>query len=130
MSNVPDATESTVITPKSVAIESAKKVRKKPLFNITFQSPIRPGAVLEIFIQFTGRLFNDTSEGLFRSSYIDPVIKETKWFVSTHMRPNLARSVFPCFDEPAYKVPMVITVGRHKNMSVISNMPLKSTTPM
>lgn len=118
------------VSSNPVAVESAEKISKKPLFSITLQSPPEPGAMLEIFIQFTGRLFNDTSEGLFRSSYVDPITKETKWFVSSYMRPNLARSVFPCFDEPAYKVPMVITVGRHKNMTAVSNMPLQKTEPM
>lgn len=118
------------VTSSPVNVESTEKLSKKPLLSVTLQSPVEPGAVLEIFIQFTGRLFNDTSEGLFRSSYLDPVTKESKWFVSSYMRPNLARSVFPCFDEPAYKVPMVIAVGRHKSMTAVSNMPLEKTEPM
>lgn len=111
-------------------MESTEKLNKKSLFTITLQSPVEPGITIEIFMRFSGKLFNDTSEGLFRSSYVDPVTKESKWFVSTHMRPNLARSVFPCFDEPAYKVPIVITVGRHKNMTAVSNMPLEKSEPM
>lgn len=84
---------------------------------------------MEIYIHYTGRLFNDTTEGLFRSNYIDPMTKETKWFIATYLRPNLARTVFPCYDEPAYKVPMAVTLARHKNMTSASNMPLKRTRP-
>ncbi|CAG9815486.1 unnamed protein product [Phaedon cochleariae] len=115
-------------SPTPVNVESSRKVKSKPLFNIILQSPVKTGAVLEVFIRFTGRLFNDTSEGLFRSSYVDPLTKKTKWFAATHMRPNMARSVFPCYDEPVYRVPMVVSVARHKNMTSISNMPLESTT--
>ncbi|XP_018561652.1 aminopeptidase N [Anoplophora glabripennis] len=111
-------------------VQSTQKLSKKSLFTITLQSPVEPGVILEIHIRFTGRIFNDSSEGLFRSSYVDPVTKETKWFVATHMRPNLARSVFPCFDEPAYKVPIVITVGRLKNMTAVTNMPLAKIVSM
>lgn len=55
--------------------------------------------------------------------------KDTKWFVSTYMRPNMARSVFPCYDEPAFKVPFIFSVARHKNMTAVTNMPLESTRP-
>ncbi|XP_072390587.1 aminopeptidase N [Diabrotica undecimpunctata] len=115
--------------PVPVVIESAEKVRSKPLYNIVLQSPINSGALLEVYLHFTGKIFNDSTEGLFRGNYVDPMTKETKWFVATHMRPNMARSVFPCYDEPAFKVPFVISVARHKNMTAISNMPLDYTTP-
>ncbi|KAJ8917173.1 hypothetical protein NQ315_012665 [Exocentrus adspersus] len=125
-----EAAESEQPSPSSLAVESTSKVAKKPWLAIILQNEAKSGAILEVFLRFTGSLFNDTSEGLFRNSYIDPLTKETKWFVSTYMRPNLARSVFPCFDEPAYKVPMVITVGRHKSMVAVSNMPLEKTEAM
>ncbi|KAG5881692.1 hypothetical protein JTB14_002175 [Gonioctena quinquepunctata] len=117
------------MTPKPIGVESSERVKNKPLFNIVLQTNVKPGAILEVYLQFTGKLFNDTSEGLFRSSYVDPMTKGTKWFVSTHMRPNMARSVFPCFDEPVYKVPITVSVARHKNMTAVGNMPLESTKP-
>ncbi|KAK9874641.1 hypothetical protein WA026_005467 [Henosepilachna vigintioctopunctata] len=46
------------------------------------------------------------------------------------MRPNLARRIFPCFDEPAFKVPFIVHVARKKTMTAISNMPLQSTEDM
>lgn len=91
---------------------------------------MKRGAQCEIKLTFAGKLYNDTSEGLFRSSYIDPETKTQKWFVATYFRPNLARRAFPCFDEPAFKAPFVISIARHKNMTALSNMPLASTVNM
>lgn len=88
------------------------------------------GTQCEIDLTFTGKLFNDTSEGLFRSSYVDPESKKQKWFVASHFRPNMARRMFPCFDEPAYKVPFLISIARHKSMVALSNMPLEKSTKM
>nr|CAH7750129.1 unnamed protein product [Callosobruchus chinensis] len=122
-----NSTEANVFTPQMLTIETAEKVPKKPLYQIAFGSPIKPGAQLQVYIQFSGPLFNDTSEGFFRSSYPDPVTKRAKWLAATHMRPNMARTVFPCYDEPAYKVPMVISVARPKHMIAISNMPVEKT---
>jgi aminopeptidase N len=107
-----------------------ERVPKKPLYVIHLEKSANRGTQCEVDLTFKGRLYNDTSEGLFRSSYIDPETKTLKWFVATHFRPNLARRVFPCFDEPAYKVPFVINVARHKSMVALSNMPLETTEKM
>lgn len=48
--------------------------------------------------------------------------------MATQFRPNLARQVFPCFDEPGYKVPFEISIARARNMTALSNMPVKETT--
>ncbi|KAL3276601.1 hypothetical protein HHI36_011973 [Cryptolaemus montrouzieri] len=46
------------------------------------------------------------------------------------MRPNLARRIFPCFDEPAFKAPFEVHVARKKEMVAITNMPLERTEEM
>lgn len=107
-----------------------ERVPKKPLYIIHLEKSANRGAQCEVDLTFKGYLYNDTSEGMFRSSYKDSETKSIKYFVATHLRPNLARRVFPCFDEPAYKVPFVISVARHKNMVALSNMPLESSKQM
>lgn len=91
---------------------------------------LKRGTQCEVDLTFNGKLINDTSEGLFRHSYINPTTNEKKWYVATHLRPNIARRVFPCFDEPAYKVPFTISIARKKNMTCLSNMPLERTEDM
>ncbi|KAF7279863.1 hypothetical protein GWI33_006670 [Rhynchophorus ferrugineus] len=106
----------------------SRKVNKQSMISIDMDTVMKTGAVLEIYIEFEGYMFNDTTEGLFRNSYIDPETKQKKWYVATFMRPNLARNVFPCFDEPAYKVPFQVTIIRPKHMRAIFNMPLESSS--
>lgn len=88
------------------------------------------GSQFELEIHFSGKLYNDTSEALFRSSYRDVTSGETKWFLASFFRPNLARKVFPCFDEPHFKASFLLKIGRLENMISLSNMPRDISEPM
>lgn len=107
-----------------------KKINDKPRFEIILKDEVREGAQLELLLVFNGLLYNESNGGLFHGNYIDPQTKTTKWFVAAHLQLFYARKVFPCFDEPSYKVPVVLTVGRPKEKFVLSNMPLESSEPM
>lgn len=107
-----------------------ERTSKQPLFVIHLAKALRRGTQCEVDLTFNGKLSNDTSEGLFRHSYVDPITNEKKWYIASHLRPNLARKVFPCFDEPAYKVPFYISIARKKKMTALSNMPLERTEEM
>lgn len=102
-------------------------VAKKPLFIIYLDKPLHRGSQCLVDIQYRGKMYNDTSEGLFRNSYTNPKNGEKRWFVATNLRPNLARRVFPSFDEPAYKVPFRVSVVRHPELTAMANMPLSRT---
>lgn len=49
-------------------------------------------------------------------------------YAATHLEPQGARRVFPCFDEPQYKAIFQLQVTSHKNFSVISNTEIKNKT--
>ncbi|XP_037727925.1 aminopeptidase N-like [Drosophila subpulchrella] len=86
------------------------------------------GHVYELNLHFSAKL-NDQLEGYYRSSYFDSAANETRWISITHFEPASARLAFPCFDEPGYKAPFVITLGYHKKFTGLSNMPVKETKP-
>ena len=46
------------------------------------------------------------------------------------MAPTDARRAFPCFDEPELKATFTITLGKEDHMNAVSNMPVKTTSPM
>ena len=48
----------------------------------------------------------------------------------SQMEPTDARRAFPCFDEPNMKAVFSVTLGRHRDMIALSNMPLVNTTTM
>lgn len=125
-----DDTERTASTPTPLTLLKLLKIErvpKKPIIELYLERKFNRGTQCEIDMSFKGKMFNDTSEGMFRHSYKDSASGESKWYVATHFRPNMARTVFPCFDEPAYKVPFIISVTRKADMSSLSNMPLESS---
>lgn len=48
----------------------------------------------------------------------------SKWLAATYSKPNAARRIFPCWDEPALKATFDISIKHYQNYSVLSNMPI------
>ena len=86
---------------------------------------LKQGTVCELVIEFSGSLW-ENAEGMFKGNYAD---KSTgpKNFLATHLRPNNARKLFPCFDEPSFKVPFIVSISRPKNFMTLFNTAVKST---
>ncbi|GJQ74272.1 hypothetical protein Trydic_g19171 [Trypoxylus dichotomus] len=121
---------SSPMIPAVIKITKVVREPKKPLIVLHMESILKPGAQCEIQLSFTGKLSNETSEGLFRHEYMDTASGMMRWYVASNFRPNLARNVFPCFDEPAMKATFSISIARKKYMTALSNMPLISTEQM
>ncbi|KAF0311370.1 Aminopeptidase N [Amphibalanus amphitrite] len=94
---------------------------------VVLAEPVVPGHNYSVSVRFSGTL-NDKLAGFYRSSYTTAE-GEKRWMAVTQFSPNDARKAFPCLDEPALKATFEITLGRHKNMTAISNMPLSTTEP-
>lgn len=116
--------------PIELKVNEIERVAKKSLLKILLEKPLQASTKCQLTIKFSGKLYNDTSEALFRSSYKDGATGELKWYLASYFRPNLARRVFPCFDEPSFKAYFVLKIARMETMTALSNMQLASTEPM
>ena len=79
---------------------------------------------LTVSLAFTADL-NDDLVGFYRSSYADSETGEIKYLATTQFEATDARRAFPCFDEPGIKAKYVVSLGRTKDMSSISNMKIR-----
>jgi alanyl aminopeptidase len=85
------------------------------------EAPLAPGRTT-IRIEYRGELSARDSVGAFR-------IREAgDWYVYTQLESIFARRVFPCFDEPAHKVPWQLTLEVPVGDVAVSNTPSVSET--
>ncbi|XP_058533521.1 aminopeptidase Q isoform X2 [Ochotona princeps] len=83
---------------------------------------LQPGSRYELRLAFSGPVLVDAREGLFLNVYTDQ--GKRRALIASQMEPTFARSVFPCFDEPALKATFRITVVHHPAYVALSNMPV------
>lgn len=81
--------------------------------------PVGPGAV-KLTITYAGKLDESSTQGLFREKDGDD------WYAFSMFEATDARRAFPCFDEPAYKVPWQLTLRIPAGMTAVSNTPIQS----
>lgn len=74
----------------------------------------------QVKIVFQGLLRTDMT-GFYRSMYKENNVN--KWMAVSQFKPTYARRAFPCYDEPEYKTPFNISLGRQENQMTLSNMP-------
>ncbi|HXY39465.1 MAG TPA: M1 family metallopeptidase [Vicinamibacteria bacterium] len=84
------------------------------------EHPLAPGRAL-LRLSFAGTVSRQRDEGLF-------AMKEGgEWYLFTQFEAVSARRVFPCFDEPAYKIPWQVTLRVPRGRGAFSNTPLVAT---
>jgi aminopeptidase N len=71
---------------------------------------------------------NNESRGLFLQHY--QFNGKTETIVATQMRPDKARQLFPCWDEPAFRATFQLSVKVDKKTSAVSNMPEVAEEPV
>ena len=90
---------------------------------IHFSTPLAVGHVV-LRIDYGGPFEREGSaHGLFR------VKEPSGWFAFTQFEAVAARQMFPCFDEPGFKVPFDLSVTVPVGMAAYSNMPDVGRTP-
>ncbi|CAF4523515.1 unnamed protein product [Rotaria sp. Silwood1] len=83
-----------------------------------FNQQLNPGNG-RLYLSFRGKI-NDQLNGFYRTK------ARNRIGASTQFEPGYARQAFPCFDEPSFKANFTITIRAPKNLTTLSNMPLKS----
>uniref|UniRef100_A0A182YG72 Aminopeptidase n=1 Tax=Anopheles stephensi TaxID=30069 RepID=A0A182YG72_ANOST len=82
-------------------------------------------ASYKVHLGFTGQIKTDFFKGIYRSSY--RVGSETKYLATTFLAATYARSVFPCYDEPAYKARFNVKIRHLSHHTALSNMPVTNS---
>src|SRR5258706_6540011 len=84
-------------------------------------APLQPGRTT-LRLEYRGELSDRELVGAFRMKEGD------EWYVYTQLESIFARRVFPCFDEPGYKVPWQLTLVVPVGDIAVSNPPTLSET--
>ncbi|XP_026322027.1 aminopeptidase N [Hyposmocoma kahamanoa] len=113
---------------KEIQKVSVKRVSmdiKKPIVTLRLEKSIPKGSEGHLVFGFNGTMETENTEAFFKTTYME---QETERIVAaTQLRPNNARRMFPCFDEPGYKTPFQLSVVRPRNMIALSNVPVART---
>ncbi|XP_028036139.1 aminopeptidase N [Bombyx mandarina] len=109
-----------------VVVKELRMDVKKPILTLYFEKPIPKGTEGHIELTYRGNIHMGVTEGFFKSTYTTDQSEEIM-VAATQLRPNNARRMFPCFDEPGYKTPFEISVARPRNMVALSNTPIART---
>jgi alanyl aminopeptidase len=86
---------------------------------LDFARPV-PVGKNTLHIRYSGAIERRASAGIFK------VRDGQDWYIYTQFEPQDARRAFPCFDEPAAKVPWQITLHVNKGDVALANSPVAS----
>lgn len=81
-----------------------------------------PAGVVTVQLSWKARVHRDDTQGAFSQK------NDGAWFAFSQFEPTSARRVFPCFDEPGFKVPWQLTLQVPTGLVALSNTPVESET--
>lgn len=110
-------TSATAEAPGRPAEDAAiEQVTSEGVAKVTLPWPA-PAGSLTLRFAFSGAWGDAQTSGLYRIAVGDDR------YVVSHLEPNFARRVFPCFDEPRFKTPFRVTLSARASDQVVSNAP-------
>ncbi|KAH8324092.1 hypothetical protein KR074_002888, partial [Drosophila pseudoananassae] len=110
-------------TARRVTVKSLWKEVNQHTFGIDFNSRLWLGEEYELIMEFSGQM-SSTNRGYFTEQYVDN--NKRQWVTVTQLSPNMANSVFPCFDS-SYRTPFTLHLAHSREMQAVSNMPILKT---
>ncbi|XP_077264153.1 glutamyl aminopeptidase-like isoform X2 [Temnothorax americanus] len=103
------------------AVREIEYISETNILEIYFSDILYPG-VYSLTLDSRGQ----NTENVFKSSYINREKRESIMYLfAPHIQVGGARRLFPCWDEPHFKTTFAISVKHHRNLTALSNMPLK-----
>src|SRR5437879_1335197 len=96
-------------------------VGDEEFLGFNFRQPAKAGEA-RLFVSYSGMMSDKDFSGLFRRQ------QDGQWYAATQLEATWARRVFPCFDEPAFKVPWRLTLHVKREHTAIGNSPAVSQT--
>jgi aminopeptidase N len=93
---------------------------------LTFPQPLAAGPH-KLRITFKAQI-NKFARGMFLVEY--PTENGMRRMISSHLEPADARRVFPCWDEPAFKASIALTVTVPRSFLAVGNMPVAREEPV
>ncbi|XP_050434289.1 aminopeptidase N-like [Adelges cooleyi] len=112
-----------VITEREITLKEWTCDEDNEQVMIMLEDMLPPNQEYMIAIRFNGLLRNDMT-GFYKSSYNQSKTSTEKFLAVTQFAATYARSAFPCYDEPHYKVTFNIIVGVSDKQIALSNMPI------
>jgi len=82
-----------------------------------------PAGKATVQIAWRARVHRADTQGAFHQK------NAGEWFAFTQFEPTSARRVFPCFDEPGFKVPWRLTLRVPSGLTALSNTPALNEVP-
>ncbi len=92
------------------------------IVTLIYDHPLPAGNVV-LSIDYTGSISRILTDGAFAQRHAGD------WYVFTKFEPITARRVFPCFDEPGFKVPWQLNLRVPADLKAFSNTPIESEQP-
>jgi alanyl aminopeptidase len=102
-------------------IPAQSVVGSEEFLGFALQEPARAGHA-RLFVRYSGTMSEKDFSGLFHRQ------EDGQWYAITQMEPTWARRVFPCFDEPAFKVPWRLTLHIKREHTALGNAAVVSET--
>ncbi|XP_074661523.1 aminopeptidase N-like [Tubulanus polymorphus] len=113
---------------RQLPIVEQLEVKLRQFYVIRMRDALEKGKQYEIVLNdFTGNVTDDL-KGIYRSSYRTKT-GQKRYLLASQLQAIDARSVFPCFDEPAMKAIYGISLIHQPGYTALSNMPsIRNTT--
>ncbi|KAK2163242.1 hypothetical protein LSH36_83g03023 [Paralvinella palmiformis] len=116
---------------RSITVSRFSEMPEDERISFKTTRSMEPGKMYSLVVDYEGLLNQDGSTiGVFSVNYTSPQNGDgaAHYMMGTTLRPNHARSLFPCIDSPDHKAKFRVSVTREPSMRALSNTDLVDST--